>query len=389
MRKVCLIAVLGALALLATAASGASSGASAPTAPAGSATALVACKSAKIGGMFPLTGPAPGIGDEQRNWALLGLSQTNAALKTKFKLVQFDSQLSGSQAATGAEQLSSDSNILAVVGPAGSQEVISARPIFKQARMPFMSSSATNPDLTNPTKEGYYAGFSRDVPNDAIQSPTIANFTRKKLKATRVVVIDDQTSYGAPLADAIGASLRAKGASSVTRKSVPRSQTDFSALVTSVPSNTQVVVLAWQVAANAQQFARQMREQGKNAKIFGSDGLFDPAAFTVEGAYVSIFAPVLPPSNKYAKAYNRRFHKEFGSFGPPAYVATQIEVAALKKACKNKTASRAEVRRNIRTTKLKTTPLGAWKGFNAKGDPKGAHFYVYKIVNGKYKLQTL
>ena len=182
----------------------------------------------------------------------------------------------------------------------------------------------------------------------------------------------------------VARALRARGASSVSRKSVPRPQTDFSALVTSISSNTQAVVLAWQVAANGQQFARQMREQGKNAKIVGSDGLFDPTAFTAPGAFVSIFAPVLPRGNKYAKAYTRRFHKEFGSFGPPAYLASQIELLALKKACKNKTASRAEVQKLIRKTKIRNTLLGGKFAFDKHGDPKGAHFYVYQIKNGKY-----
>ncbi|HEX9415332.1 MAG TPA: branched-chain amino acid ABC transporter substrate-binding protein [Gaiellaceae bacterium] len=381
MRRLLLAAALAAgVAVLATAAFGATKGASKPSSQAASATALVSCKSAQIGGMFPLTGPAPGIGDEQRNWAVLGLDQTNKALKTKFKMLQRDTMLSASEAATVAQELASNGNVLAVVGPAGSQEVVNAGPVFTRAKLPFVSSSATRTVLT----DGSIPTFSRDVPNDSIQGPTIGKFTRTNLKAKRVVVIDDQTSYGAPLADGIEAYLKSHGAT-VTRKSVPRSQSDFSALVTSIPSNTQVVVLAWQVASNAQQFARQMREQAKSAKIFGSDGLFDPAAFTVEGAYVSIFAPVLPAGNKYAKAYAKRFHKEFGSFGPPAYVATEIEVAALKTSCKNGTASRAEVAKAIRKTKLKTTPLGAWKGFTAKGDPKGAHFYIYKIVNGKYK----
>lgn len=386
MRRLLLTAVLMVgVAVLATAAFGATKGVSKPSSSAAPGTTLVSCKSAKIGGMFPLTGPAPGIGDEQRNWALLGLSQTNKSLKTKFTMAQFDSQLAGAQAAIGAQQLSSDANVLAVVGPAGSQEVISSRPIFKRSGMGFISSSATATTLTQPSQEGYYAGFFRDVPNDSIQSPTIGNYARKQLKAKRIVIIDDQTSYGAPLADGISASLKSHGITA-TRKSVPRSQTDFSALVTSIPSNTQVVILAWQVASNAQQFARQMREQGKTAKIFGSDGLFDPAAFTVEGAYVSVFAPLLAKSNPYAKAYTKRFHKEYGSFGPPAYVATEIEVAALKTSCKNGTASRAEVAKNIRKTKLKKTPLGPWTGFSSHGDPKGAHFYIYKIVNGKYKL---
>jgi branched-chain amino acid transport system substrate-binding protein len=380
MKRVITVVVVAALAGLVTAATGATKAVH----PQNLATAIVSCKSATIGGMFPLTGPAPGIGDEQRNWAVMGLGDSNKALKTKYKMVQGDSQLAASQAATIAQQMSSNSNIVAVIGPAGSQEVISSGPIFKDAGMAFVSSSATragSDSLTN----GRFPTFSRVVPNDDIQGPTIATFAYKNLKARRVVVIDDQTSYGAPLADTIESKLKGKGAN-VSRKSVPRSQSDFSALVTSIPSNTQVVVLAWQVAANGQQFARQMREQGKNAKVLGSDGLFDPTAFTAEGAYVSVFAPTLPAGNAYSKEYQRKYHKEFGAFGPPAYLAAQIEVSAIKSTCKGGSTTRAKVAKAVRKVKLKKTPLGAWKGFSNRGDPKGAHFYIYKIVKGKYKL---
>jgi branched-chain amino acid transport system substrate-binding protein len=383
MRKFILFAAFAGLAALATAATGATK--AIPSGHASLATALVSCNSATIGGMFPLTVVAPGVGDEQRNWAVMGLADTNKALHTHYKMVQADTQLTAGPAATVAQQFASNSNMVAVIGPAGSQEVIASGPIYKSARMPFVSSSATRAGSDSLT-DGRFPTFSRDVPNDDIQGPSMANFVYKNLKGRRVVVIDDQTSYGAPLADTIESKLKSKSGSSVSRKSVPRSQTDFSALVTSIPSNTQVVVLAWQSAANGQQFARQMKEQGKNAKVFGSDGLFDPSAFTAEGAYVSVFAPTLPANSPYSKAYTKRFHKEFGAFGPPAYVVAQIEATAIKSTCKKGSTTRSAVAKAIRKTKLKKTPLGAWKGFDSHGDPKGAHFYIYKIVNGKYKL---
>ncbi len=52
-----------------------------------------------------------------------------------------------------------------------------------------------------------------------------------------------------------------------------------------------MVVLPWQVAANAQQFGRNLAEQHKKAVIFGTDGLFSPGTFTITGSYVSSFGP--------------------------------------------------------------------------------------------------
>ena len=43
---------------------------------------------------------------------------------------------------------------------------------------------------------------------------------------------------------------------SVQRESVNQKVTDFSSIVTSIPSDTNVVFLPWQVAANGQLFAQ-------------------------------------------------------------------------------------------------------------------------------------
>ena len=68
------------------------------------------------------------------------------------------------------------------------------------------------------------------------------------------------------------AKLRAKNVT-VTRDSVNVGQvSDFSSLVAKIPANTQVVYIPWQIAAKAQLFGQQLREQGKQATLFGSDG---------------------------------------------------------------------------------------------------------------------
>ena len=76
----------------------------------------------------------------------------------------------------------------------------------------------------------------------------------------------------------------------MTRNSVNQKVTDFSALVSKIGDEIDVVYLPWQIAANGQIFGQQMKEQGKKAVIFGSDGL-DSGDFKIQGAYISAFAP--------------------------------------------------------------------------------------------------
>ena len=52
-----------------------------------------------------------------------GVATDNLANKTRIKLIQGDTQLQPAQATTVTQQFISNSSIVAVVGPAGSQEV--------------------------------------------------------------------------------------------------------------------------------------------------------------------------------------------------------------------------------------------------------------------------
>lgn len=339
----------------------------------------VSCDDAKIGFMGPITGDAAFIGKEQLGFAKYAVRRLG---KGNVTLVEGDTQLDPAQASTVGARFHADSDILAVVGPAGSQEVLAVAPIFKRAaRLPFISGSATRTSLTN----GSIPSFFRVVPNDSVQSPTIARFIRLTLKAKSVFIVDDQTAYSRPLANGVQANLRA-GKVKVERTSVNQKVTDFSALVSRIDDDVDVVFLPWQIAANAQIFGQQMKEQGKDAIIFGSDGL-DSGDFKIGGSYVSAFAPDIRGIKGNA-AFIRGYRAKFVSnFGPPIYVATQAAILAIQKACADGEATRGEVQAQLKRTSIARTVLGARLQFTARGDVRGSKFYIFKLnANGKKVL---
>jgi branched-chain amino acid transport system substrate-binding protein len=345
-----------------------------------------ACSSATIGVMGPFTGPAASIGQEQLKWSQFALNSLNKRNGTSFKMRQADTQLDAAQAATRATQLNSDQNVLVVVGPAGSQEVQSVATTYKG--MGYISASATNTSLTIGSKR--VKTFFRVVGNDAAQAVTDANFILNNLRAKRVWIIDDQTSYSVPLANGVQSNLRKAGVK-VTRESVNQSQSDFSSLVTRISSDTQAVFLPWQLASKAATFYNQMREQGKRATILGSDGL-DSGDFigVANGSYFSAFAPdirksKLPAVRAAINGYTGQFGaKAFQSnFGPPMYVATQVAYTALRAACADGSATRAEVLAQLPKVRIAPTLLASSFRFNKNHDPNRARFYLFKVVNKK------
>ncbi len=379
-----LLVLLVALTGLAVASSGV--GQAGPTVQATPAAAQVACKGLKVGFMGPWTGPAASIGQEQLKWGRYALARYNAA-NPKLKLTAFesDTQLSAAQAATRAVQLAADPKVMAVVGPAGSQEVIAVSKRYRSKSIGYISGSATRTSLT--VGSARVTNFFRVVGNDRTQSRTDADFIYNQLRGRRIWIIDDQSAYSVPLADEAERRLDAKSGVTVTRESVNQDQTDFSSLIARIPVNTQVIFLPWQLAARAATFFQQLRQQGKSATVIGSDGLDASEWYAAaNGQYFSAFAPDLKRfKDKATKAlvatYVKRYGKFSTTFGPPTYEAMRVATFAIKAACKDGKASRGEVLQKMRQLRFKGI-LGYTISFR-NGDVSGAKFFIFKIQNGQ------
>src|SRR4051794_25086014 len=381
LKRVGLIATAASVATLAVVAS-----AIARPATVAAASALSCKKGVSIGMLAPITGPAGSIGSDQLHWAQFYATQWNKNKKhIKLKLVQGDTQLDPAKASTVAQSFASNSSIVGVIGPAGSDEVQAVAPILRKAGLAFASGSATRVSLTNGSQKGY---FFRDVPNDGVQGPTAANYMFTKLgvkSGDAVMVVDDQESYSTGLADIVGTALSAKGIK-VSRESISQKDTDFSSLVAKVTSSTKVVFLPFQLASQAQLFTQQLRAQGKSAITFGSDGTFDSSKFSTNGSYISFFAPdvtTIPADAKVVGQFHKQFPGATSPFGAPNYVLAQMYANAITKACKDGKISRAEVRKDFAKVALPSTILGTPIRFTANGDLAGAKFHIFKIVNGK------
>jgi branched-chain amino acid transport system substrate-binding protein len=340
---------------------------------------------ATIGMEGPLTGPVAFLGQEQLHFAQLALAKDNLANKTKISLVQGDTQLNPAQATTVTQQLTSNSKIVAVVGPAGSQEVEAVGPLMARAGMAFISGSATAVALTT----GKYPTFLRTVSKDSVQGPQDANYIVKNLHPKALMIVDDQEAYSTGLVSAMTPVFKAAGIT-VDHESVSQKLTDFSSLVAKVTPATTVVVLPWQVASNAQQFGRNLAQQHKKALIFGTDGLFSPSAFTISSSYVSSFGPditAISADAAIASAAKAKYGS-FGTFGPPVFAATHVIDEAIASVCKSgQTPSRSNVLAAIKKTSEPTSILGQPISFDSSGDLVNGKFFLFKINSaGKYQL---
>jgi branched-chain amino acid transport system substrate-binding protein len=389
-----LLAILSIAALASVAAASAHPSSPAGATAAGSSAALSCKGTLKIAFLTPLTGDAGFLGTEQLSWAKYAVKTLQKKYGLKIQLLAGDTQLDASLASSLAQKYVADSKVVAVLGPSTSGAVAATSQTLYAAGIAHISPSATRTSLTKGTNREATPGFFRVVPDDSVQGPTDARYMIQKLKAKKVVLIDAQEPYSVGLADAAQATLKAAGITTI-RESVSVSQSDFSSIVTKVPSDADVVFAPFQQPPKAQTLAQQLIEQGKKAKVFGGDGTNDSDKFKVPGSLVSNFAGPID-SISYDQGIIAGWRKDnpgatLGSFGPPAYGAAQVAMAAISKACTaghGKLAKRADVIKQVKKVQIKNWILGGNFRFSDKtNDPFNGKFVIFQIQSdGKYKV---
>ena len=331
---------------------------------------------ATVGFMGPITGPVAFIGEVQANWFNYAVDTFNESMGYDIQTVEGDNQFDTAQSATLAQQFLDNAAIVAAVGPAGSDQVDAAGAVYEAGdpNFSFISPSSTRVGIT-----ANYTGMFRTVPADDQQGPTTADFLVAQ-GAQKVFIVDDQSSYSTGLADAVVEGLEAASVE-VLRESVAQDVTDFSALVGTIPDDTDFVYLPWQVAANGQIFANQMAEQTKDAVIFGSDGM-DSDDFTQAGSYIAAFAPDIAGiegSQSILEGYLEEYEST-NTFGPPVYAAAIVILEAISRVCEaGEVPDRANVQTEIRNTDQADSILGSPISFTDDGDLAEGKFFIFQI----------
>jgi branched-chain amino acid transport system substrate-binding protein len=331
---------------------------------------------ATVGLIAPITGPVAFIGEVQLNWFNYALDTWNEEMGYDFQMVEGDNQFDTAQSATLAQQFLDNAAMVAAVGPAGSDQVEAAGAVYEAGdpNFTFISPSSTRVGIT-----ALFTGMFRTVPTDDDQGPTTADFLVGQ-GAQSVFMVDDQSSYSVGLADTTQENLEAADVT-VNRESVSQDVTDFSALVGTIPDDADFVYLPWQVAANGAIFANQMAEQGKEAVIFGSDGM-DSDDFLEPGSYIAAFAPdiaAVEGSQSILEGYLEQY-EDTNTFGPPVYAAARVIFEAIDRVCQaGEVPDRANVQAEVRNTDQAETILGSPISFNEDGDLVEGQFFIFQI----------
>jgi branched-chain amino acid transport system substrate-binding protein len=279
----------------------------------------------KLGFFGALSGDNAGLVTPMKNGAQLALDQYNQKnADCKVELTTFDSQGAADKAGGLATSAAQDDKIVGMIGPAFSGESEVANPILDQAGMPAITPSATRPSLST---KGWKI-FHRGVGNDLSQGPAAARYIKNVMKAEKVFVVDDQSAYGAGLADEAKKGL---GSLVVGQDKATEKQTDFAATVTKIKGSGATVLFYGGYTAEASLFLKQLRAQGWTGVMVGGDGINDTNMLSVtgqkdvEGTIATCpCAPATQAKGSFVGDYKTKFSVDPAVYADVAYDLTNI-----------------------------------------------------------------
>lgn len=269
----------------------------------------------RIGVSAALTGPIPDPGLDISQGAQIAAILINEAGGIAGKQIELDIQdgaCDGDQGTVVGNLFASDPTIVAVSGGTCSGETFGLTPILQTARIPFVSPSATNPNVTNEDCDI----CNRVALSDALQGEVDANYVFNDLGLTTVAVMHDNSDYGLGLAQIFNDSFVALGGTVTNFEGVQVGDTDFRAVLTTVAAGQPELIFFGGYATEAALITIQMEEVGLGDALFMSDDgaytqqYLDAAGAAAEGQYMSFVAGDDDPTAN--EAFDARYEAEFG-----------------------------------------------------------------------------
>jgi branched-chain amino acid transport system substrate-binding protein len=354
-------------------------------------------KGIHVGDAGAFTGDAAAPCMEIFNSAQLAVDEWNekgGIRGVKIKHIMGDDAMDPAQGVNVAQKFAADELMYGVIGPPMSHIAQATMKIYGDANLACITSAASKPDLT---EQGYTHFFRVNARNDA-HGWNCALFITKHLKARKVAILNEKVAYCENLASETIKGLKELGISDIMQDTIVGGSKDFSAVMTKVKAYKPDVLFFVATAAPDQAIGvRQMKEFGIDAVFFGTEGARDKKDFiqasegAAEGAYVYHFSPdifAIPEAASYIKSFERKYGTISG-FGPPAYEAMNILLAAIDNAAKDGQINREEVINYVSQTKDYRGILGFPVTFDEKGDLKGGATYFFQVSGKDFNQITV
>lgn len=293
----------------------------------------------RIGVFMSLTGTTANFGISSTNGIKLAVDEVNAAGGINGKQVEVlvqDDRSDASEAATIVTKFVTQDQVHAILGEVASSRSIAAAPIAQNAKIPMLTPSSTNPEVT---KKGDYIFRSCFI--DPVQGAAIAQFAAKTLGAkTAAIMVDRKNDYSTGLEEVINATFTKLGGRIVATQSYQEGDQDFNAQLTSLKGANPEVIFVPGYYNDVGLIAKQARDKGINVPLIGGDGWDSAQLYAIGGSalngsyFTNHYSPydTDPKVQKFVNDYKSRYGAVPDALAATAYDAAHIMFDAIKRA---------------------------------------------------------
>ncbi len=345
-----------------------------------------------LGAILGLSGENSSLGVETKEGMEMALEEINAAggfKGRKVKILYEDTKLDPTLASEKIQKLIDRDRVLAVLGDAGSTPTLAAAAYAEKAKVPLISPSATNVEVTRNKKYVFRICFTDDK-----QGSAAAKFAREHLKAEKAAVIFvTGNKYSEGLQSIFTRDFEKLGGKIVARETFQAEETNVLTFLTKIKDAGPQIIFAPVYPSDVAKIGPTKLKVGmENIPLLGTDGWDGPATRakgvieSIEGCYFTdLFAAEGP--NPRAKPFVEKFKASHGkvpsSLSAGGYDVLKMVMAALGRA----TAETSDALRDaIEQTK-------GFEGVTGTFDIDAEHnaqkpVTVMKIMGGEFRYHT-
>lgn len=272
----------------------------------------------RLGFSSPQSGPAAGVGEQQRWGAELAVKEINAAggvLGRPLELVVEDNACNPAEGVTAASSLL-EQDISAFAGPMCSSVALAILDLFQEAEVPVVIGVATSPDITPLSGVGGNEWAFRITPSDASMAAAEVPYLVDEGIESIALVAED-SDFGRGVAEAFATEADAHGITVTSSDFFAKGTPDFNTILTRIDADSPDGIAIFAVGGDDINLVRQILSFGMEARIVGRpeldllfDELEDPSG--LEGA-VSVIQYTTRADTPENNAFIEAFQAEYGA----------------------------------------------------------------------------
>jgi branched-chain amino acid transport system substrate-binding protein len=237
----------------------------------------------KIGMMADLSGKTALSGKFKKMGAELAVEEINAQggiAGKKLELIVEDNQ--GTQQGTVAsfQKMTSDKDMVAVIGSIRSTNVKAMNTYAQKAGLP-VAIGGTNTGLTTELKNKWYFRFR---PHDGYAAESIADYSVNKIGKKKIAIIHDTDAFGTGGKDLLVEDYKKLGAEVVDIEGYNTGTKDFAPFIKKIADSGAEVLNTYMTASeDAGQMMKQIREKGYKFEVVGSPSIAQETTLKIAG----------------------------------------------------------------------------------------------------------